>query len=123
MNVNRTRVLLMKTKKMLESQIFAGAIEKLPGCEKSHANTIAWSYDTEGHAKKCVESIANWHTNQLSNCRRSPHHVLTTIGSKRMNWKRLESRQKRDQTSCGRYTNWHELSQNGQEPVTIAWLV
>ena len=40
---------------MFESRISAGAIEKLPGWEKSHANTIAWSYDMEGHPKKCVE--------------------------------------------------------------------
>ena len=42
-------------RKMFESQIFAGATEKLLGCEKSHAKTVAWYYDMEGHAKKCVE--------------------------------------------------------------------
>ena len=40
---------------MFESRISAGATEKLPGCEKSHANTIAWSYAMERHAKKCAE--------------------------------------------------------------------
>ena len=40
---------------MFESKIFAGATEKLLGCEKSHAKTIAWSCDMGGHAKKCVE--------------------------------------------------------------------
>ena len=40
---------------MFESRISAGSIEKLVGWEKSHANTIAWSYDMEGQAKKCVE--------------------------------------------------------------------
>ena len=42
---------------MFESRITARASEMLLGCEKSHANTIAWSCDMEGHAKKCVERI------------------------------------------------------------------
>ena len=41
--------------KMFESHISAGATEKLPGWEKPHATTVAWSYDMEGHARKCVE--------------------------------------------------------------------
>ena len=40
---------------MFESRISAGATEKLPGWEKPHAKTSAWSYDMEGHAHKCVE--------------------------------------------------------------------
>ena len=43
---------------MLESRISAGAKEKLPtrASRKLDAETIAsWSYDMEGHAKKCVE--------------------------------------------------------------------
>ena len=44
---------------MFESRIFAGAIEKLPDAKapgKPETNTISsWSYDMEGHAKKCVE--------------------------------------------------------------------
>ena len=27
----------------------------MPGWEKPHAKTVAWSYDREGHAQKCVE--------------------------------------------------------------------
>ena len=42
---------------MFESRITARASEMLLGWEKSHANTIAWSYDVEGHAKKCVARI------------------------------------------------------------------
>ena len=41
---------------------------KLPGWEKSHAKTIAWSYDMEGHAKKCMErycELANTKEEQL----------------------------------------------------------
>ena len=40
---------------MFESRISAGATEKLPGCEKSHTKTVAWSCDMKGHARKCVE--------------------------------------------------------------------
>ena len=43
---------------MFESRISAGALEKLPetkATEKPDAETISpWSYDMEGHAKKCV---------------------------------------------------------------------
>ena len=45
-NANRTNMFLMSTD-MFESRISAGATEKLFGWEKSHANTIAWSCDTD----------------------------------------------------------------------------
>ena len=41
--------------KMFESRISAGATEKLLGWDKPRAKTSAWSYDMEGHARKCVE--------------------------------------------------------------------
>ena len=37
---------------MFESRIPAGATERLPGWEKPHAKTVAWSCDMEGHAQK-----------------------------------------------------------------------
>ena len=40
---------------MFESRISAGATAKLPGWEKPHAKTVAWSYFVEGHAQQCVE--------------------------------------------------------------------
>ena len=55
-------------RKMFESRISAEATEKLPGWEKPHAKTVAWSYDMEGHAKKCVErygELANKKTEPL----------------------------------------------------------
>ena len=48
--------------KMFESRISAGATEKMPGWEKPHSTTVAWSYGMEGHAKKCVENIVKWQT-------------------------------------------------------------
>ena len=54
--------------KVFESRISAGATEKLPGWDKLRAKTSAWSYDMEGHARKCVErycELANKKTEQL----------------------------------------------------------
>ena len=48
---------------MLESRISVGGKEKLPtrASGKPDAEVISsWSYDMEGHAKKCVENISNW---------------------------------------------------------------
>ena len=51
---------------MFESRISAGAPEKLPCSE--NLRIASWSYDMEGHAKKCVErycELANKTTQQL----------------------------------------------------------
>ena len=40
---------------LFESTISAGATEKLLYSEKLGANISSWSYDMQGHAKKCVE--------------------------------------------------------------------
>ena len=51
---------------MFESRISAGATEKLPCFENLRISS--WSYDMEGHAKKCVErycELANKTTQQL----------------------------------------------------------
>ena len=50
----------------LESRISPGATEKLPSSENIRISS--WSYDLEGHAKKCVEryfELANKTTQQL----------------------------------------------------------
>ena len=55
---------------MFESRISAGATEKLPGWQKPHAQTVACSYDMEGHAQRCVErhcEMANKKVEQLYN--------------------------------------------------------
>ena len=51
---------------MFESRISAGATEKIP-CSENFC-VSAWSYDMEGHVKKCVErycDLANRTTQQL----------------------------------------------------------
>ena len=59
-------------KSIVESRVSARATEKIPqtkATEKPDAETISsWSYDMEGHAKKCVErycELANKTTEQL----------------------------------------------------------
>ena len=67
-NASRTTSLLMNTEQMFESRISVGATETLPGLGKPHKKAVAWSYDVEGHAQKCVErfcELANKKTEQL----------------------------------------------------------
>ena len=74
---------------MFESRISAGAKEKLPtrASGKLDAETASsWSYDMEGHAKKCVErycELANKTTQKL--CTKSQHHAWMTINLKEEN--------------------------------------
>ena len=42
-------------RKMFGSPPSSGATEKILVWEKSHAKTVAWFYDMDGHAKKCVD--------------------------------------------------------------------
>ena len=52
------------------SRVSAGATEKLPGWERPHGKTVAWSCDMEGHAKTCMErycELANKKIEQLYN--------------------------------------------------------
>ena len=65
---NTNEKIIGQYNKMFESRISAGATEKLPGWDKPRAKTSAWSYDMEGHARKCVErkcELANKKTEQL----------------------------------------------------------
>ena len=50
---------------MFESRFCAGATEKLPSSGRPDANISTWSYDMEGHAKKCVERLASKTTRHL----------------------------------------------------------
>ena len=61
-----SKVIVDKCRTMFESRISAGATEKLPCSE--NLSISSWSYDMEGHAKKCVErycELANKTTQQL----------------------------------------------------------
>ena len=70
MNSNRIKLLFEEHTKMFESRISATAAENKPGWEKPHAKTVAWPYDMEGHAQRCVErycELATKKTEQLYN--------------------------------------------------------
>ena len=60
-----------ENRKMLESRISAAATERLLGCEKPHAKTVAWSHDLEGHAKECVERYSELANKKHSNYAKS----------------------------------------------------
>ena len=82
--------LLEDVKKMFESRISAGATEKLPGWEKPHAKTVAWSYDMEGHARKGVErycELAKW--KRQSSCSKFQVLAWMIINSKRRSLNQL----------------------------------
>ena len=50
-------IIVDEHRKIFESRISAGATEQLPGWEKSHAKTVEWSCDMEGHAKNCFQIL------------------------------------------------------------------
>ena len=54
-NANRTKLLLTNTETCSNHEVLLGQTKNLPGWEKPHAKTVAWSYDLEGRAQKCVE--------------------------------------------------------------------
>ena len=64
----RSKDVVHNDRNMFESRISAGAEEKPPCSGKHDADISSWSYDMEGHAKKCVErycELANKTTQQL----------------------------------------------------------
>ena len=73
---------------IFELRISAGATEKIPGCENSHAKGVAGSRVMRINALK---DIANWRTERLNNSTKSLLHAWMTISSKRKNWKWLEN--------------------------------
>ena len=127
---NQTRKTIGQHNKMFESRISAGATEKLPGWDQLRAKTSAWSYDMEGHARKCVEryrELANKKTEQLFKvshpCLDDNQIKKGWIGEQRWilyqnacTWHKLV-----DLTFCDQSTNWHDLSQNGLKHVTDDW--
>ena len=88
----KLKISLRKIKKMFESRISAGAIEKLPGCgrnltqKRSRGHTI-WKV----MRKYAWKDLADWPTKGLSTSTKSQVHVWTTTTSRKKNWKRLEN--------------------------------
>ena len=66
-NANRMKQFLNNKRRCL-SPVFLLEQQKITGMEKPHAQTSAWYYDMEGHARKCVErycELANKKVEQL----------------------------------------------------------
>ena len=122
---------------MFESRISATATEKLPGWEKLHGKTVAWSHDMEGHAQKCVERYCELANKEDSNCTESQFLSWTTISSKKEELETVGELSKvcaqivkmLEFARIGRfdilspYTSLLEQSQNRQELVIDAQLV
>ena len=73
--------IVLWNKNVFESLISAGGRDPT-------LKITAWSYDMEGHAKKCVEKVtANWQTRKSSIFSKSPHRVYMIIISKMKNVK------------------------------------
>ena len=75
---------------MFESRFSAEGVEKLPF--PRNLRISSWSYDMEGHAKKCVErycELANKTTQQLYKV--STHALMTITSKKKKNWNLLET--------------------------------
>ena len=68
---------------MFVSKISAGATEKLPRWRNLCISS--WSYDMEGHAKKCVNDTVSWQTGRLNNSTKYLLHASMTMISKKKN--------------------------------------
>ena len=118
-------------KPMFESLTPAGATEELPCSGEVNAQIAAWSFDTEGHARK----------KPSSSCIESPRLVSMITSSRKRSWKRYESGGELSKV-CSQIvltclylarigspvTLWSvskptRAVTNGREPVTNAFLV
>ena len=71
--------------KMFESRISAGAKERQSCAVKLDAKISSWSYDMEGHAKKCVEScceLANKKPNSFTKSQQFKEEEMGSVGEK-----------------------------------------
>ena len=79
---------------MFASAVSTGATEKLPEWEKSHAKTIAWSYDMEGQVKKvCGKILRTGKKRKLSNCTKFQGPASMIISSRKKNLNQWENGQ------------------------------
>ena len=131
-------VIIDEHAKMYESRNSAGATEKLPGWEKPHAKTVAWSYDYgRTSSKNALKDIAIWQKD--SNYTKSRVVAWMIIISRKRNVDQLEIFSRCAHKLSWNACTWHELvgltfydqwtnlldqSPNGQEHVTeyqLAW--
>ena len=85
---NRGELFLSSTERCSSHECLLEQLKSYQSWDKPHAKAVAWSYDVEGHAKKCGERF--WElANRKSSCTKS-QLLSTTITSRRKTWKRLE---------------------------------
>ena len=89
-NANRMKQSLNRQRRCL-SRISAGATEKLLGWKKPHAQTVAWTCDTEGHAQKFVERYFESTNKKVEQCTMFQILAWMTINSSRENLNQLEN--------------------------------
>ena len=83
-NANRMKLLLNRKR-----------TENLLEWEKPHAQIVAWSYDMEGHAHKCVERYCELENKKKwSNCTKFQVFSWMIINSSRKNSNLLDNSQK-----------------------------
>ena len=123
---------------MFESRISAEKTEKLAFSENLRISS--WSYDMEGHAKKCVEryyELANKTTQQLYKVSTTPciddHHFKEAewnllenchMCALKLFWNACTWHVLDDPIFCGQWTNLRDQSLNGKKHVTndyLAW--
>ena len=114
--------------KMFESHLSAGATEKLPGWDKPRAKTSAWSYDMEGHARKCVDGYCELsNKTEVSSPCLDDHQIKKEEMEHKGELSEVCSHVVLECFYLARIcrpdqsTNWHDLSQNGLKHVTDDW--
>ena len=118
---------------MFESRISAGEVEKLPFPQNLRISS--WSYDMEGHAKKCVErycELAKRTTQQLYKVSTpciDDHHFkeeeMKSVGEMsalKLFWNARTWHELEGLIFYGQWINMHDLWQNGPKLVTNAWI-
>ena len=78
----------------LNETIIEQYTEKLPGWQKPHAKTVAWSYDMEGHAQTSVERYSELANNTVEQPYKGSHPCLDDHQFKQEELEQLENCQK-----------------------------
>ena len=109
------KLLLRSFQRCLNPRISAGATEQLPGWAKPHAKMVAWSYDMEGDARKCVERIlANWQTRKWSSFFKISSPCLDDHQFKQ---EELESVGELSQVCLQKFLKWLYLARTGRPDI------
>ena len=124
-NANRMKLFSMNWQRCLNHVFCWSNWKFITVGTASRKKTVAWSYDVEGHALKCVErrcELANKKVMQLykdsSLCVDDHHFKKDHKFAHKLSWNACIRNELGDQTFYGLPTNLHEQSQDGQELVT-----